>query len=75
MARDINHGFPNMIDDIAVTYGKVGSFIGNDGVKRTAVEISGSINGKSGIFQYIIEPDGITVNHRLFTSIRNSLLG
>lgn len=75
MARDINHGFPNMIDDIAGTYGKVGSFIGNDGVKRTAVEISGSINGKSGIFQYIIEPDGITVNHRLFTSIRNSLLG
>lgn len=23
MARDINHGFPNMIDDIAGTYGKV----------------------------------------------------
>ena len=75
MTQDINHGFPTMIDEIAGTYGNVGNIIGGDGIKRTVVELSGAINGKQGIFQYIIEPDGLTINHRLFTNLSKSLLG
>ena len=76
MMQDINHGFPSMIDDIAGTHGKVGTFTGGDGVVRTAVELPGAINGKVGFYQYIIEPNGVTVNHRFFeTIISRSLLG
>ena len=75
MTQDINHGFPTMIDDIVGTYGKVGNIVGGDGIKRTVVELPGAINGNSGIFQYIIESDGITVNHRFFESLHKSLLG
>ena len=75
MTQDINHGFPAMIDDMAGAYGKVGNIVGKDGIKRTVVELPGTINGKSGIFQCIIESDGITVKHRFFTSMNKSLLG
>ena len=75
MLQDVNHGFPSMIDDIAGVHGNFGTFTGNDGVIRTAVELPGAFNGKIGIYQYIIEPNGVTVNHRLFTTIGKSLLG
>ena len=73
MAQDVRHGFPSMIDDIAGVQGKVGSITGGDGIVRTAVELPGAINGKLGWYQYIIEPNGITVNHRFFSY--TSLLG
>lgn len=41
---------------------------GADGVVTKKVEISGSYKGKDGVFQYIIEPDGVTCNHRCFVS-------
>jgi hypothetical protein len=40
--------------------------LGGDGIIRTKIEIPGSYNGQAGVFEYIIEPDGVTVNHRLF---------
>lgn len=33
---------------------------------RSLVEIEGNYRGKDGVFQFIIESDGITCNHRLF---------
>lgn len=30
------------------------------------IEIPGSFCGKEDAFEYIIEPEGVTVNHRLF---------
>lgn len=42
------------------------SLIGGDKITRTKIEIPGSYRGKEGVFQYIIEPDGITCNHHLF---------
>ena len=59
-----NHSFPKIVDN----YGGLGlkeNIIGGDGIMRTKVSISGAYNGKVGIFEYIIEPNG-TCNHRLF---------
>lgn len=75
MLQDVNHGFPSMIDDIAGVHRKIGNFTGNDGVIRTAVKLPGAIHAKIGIYLYIIEPNGITANHRLFKTICKSLLG
>ena len=46
--------------------GKTRTITGGDGINRTLVEIEGSYKGVDGVFQFIIEPDGITCNHRLF---------
>lgn len=43
--------------------------VGNDGDERTLIEIPGAYNGKEGIFEFIIENDGITCNHRFFRVI------
>jgi len=67
-SSDLHHSFPSIIDDIASTHGNVGQFAGSkDGVVRTVVELPGSINGKQGVYQWIIEPNGVTVNHRFFS--------
>ena len=74
MLQDIKHGFPSMIDDMVGMYGNIGNFTSGDGVVRMAVELPGSINGEVGIFQYIIEADGVIVNHRFFVIVGKSLL-
>lgn len=74
MLQDIKHGFPSMIDDMAGMYGNIGNFTSGNGVVRMAVELPGSINGEVGIFQYIIEADGVIVNHRFFVIVGKSLL-
>ncbi|TYU41715.1 hypothetical protein FZW78_12395 [Listeria monocytogenes] len=59
------HSFPEGVDAFGET-GKITQISGGDKVVRTKVEIQGTYRGKEGVFEYIIEPDGVTVNHRLF---------
>ena len=61
---DLYHGFPSIIDQFAGE-GSMSNIVGNDGTTRSLLELPGAVNGKSGNFQWIIEPDN-TVNHRLF---------
>jgi hypothetical protein len=74
MARGDFHGFPNLVDRAA---GDTRSFAfrGNDGQIRAGVEAPGSINNRPGNFQYIVEPNGRDVNHRLFVgdNMKNSI--
>jgi len=65
MLRGDYHSFSRSVDAFG-SQGKLTQITGGDGVVRTKLEISGFYRGKPGIFEYIIEPDGITVNHRLF---------
>lgn len=51
--------------DLFAKYGKNEEKVGNDGIKRTWIELEGSYKGQKGIFEYIIETDN-TINHRFF---------
>lgn len=62
------HGFPESVDGFGAN-GKVTWITGGDNIVRSKVEILGSYKGKNGIFEYILEPDGVTCNHRLFIPI------
>ena len=59
------HGFPECADAFGGD-GVITSITGGDGIIRTQVEIAGGYKNSNGVFQYIIEPDGVTCNHRLF---------
>lgn len=59
------HSFPESVEAFGAD-GKSTQIVGGDGITRTKIEIAGSYKGKNGTFEYIIEPDGKTVNHRLF---------
>ncbi len=61
---DAHHAFPDIIDNYA---GKAKTFSikGRDGKSRTLYQIKGSLNGKSGIFEWILDKEtGVT--HRRF---------
>ena len=56
---------------MALQHGTKRTIQGGDGITRTEIILPGSINGKSGSYQWIIEPNGM-VNHRLFnTRLKN----
>ena len=59
------HAFPESVEGFG-NDGKITTITGGDKITRTKIEISGSYADKDGVFQYIIEPDGVTCNHRLF---------
>ncbi|MDY5481807.1 MAG: hypothetical protein SPG03_05400, partial [Veillonella caviae] len=63
-SNDRYHAFPKEVDLFA-KYGKIEEKVGNDGIKRTWIELEGSYKGQKGIFEYIIEADN-TINHRFF---------
>lgn len=67
MTWDDFHGFPDIVDNYGVN-GKVSSLVGGDDIVRTKVTIEGTYKGKDGVFEYIIESDGVTCNHRTFVA-------
>jgi hypothetical protein len=64
MAKDAHHGFPLEVDNFGA-YGQLSPIKGGDGIQRIFLRIDGSLNGKDGFFEYLLEPNG-SVNHRLF---------
>ncbi|WP_257155174.1 N-acetylmuramoyl-L-alanine amidase family protein [Bacillus paramycoides] len=60
------HAFNNIIDNY-VSYASKFDLVGGDGVKRQLYQVEGSLNGKKGVFEWIVDPDpkkGVT--HRRF---------
>ncbi len=63
------HGFPDIVDNYGAL-GETKTITGGDGITRTRLQIHGWYGGKEGVFEYIIERDGATVNHRVFLPYR-----
>jgi len=67
-AADLNHAFPSVIDTfVDINSGR--PLKGGDGIMRILIELPGSVNNTPGIFEYIIEPNGMC-NHRFFKELR-----
>ena len=63
---DSLHAFNDIIDNYAGDATKF-SLTGGDGIERTLYQIGGSLNGKKGIFEWIVDPDPTKgVTHRRF---------
>ena len=63
-SSDLNHSFPALIDTfVDIKSGR--PFKGGDGIVRTRIEIPGKIKNTPGVYEYIIEPNGMC-NHRYF---------
>ncbi|OFD77171.1 hypothetical protein BWGOE8_32830 [Bacillus mycoides] len=60
------HAFNKIIDNY-VNYASKFDLVGGDGIKRQLYQVEGSLNGKKGVFEWIVDPDpkkGVT--HRRF---------
>ncbi|MBO0424012.1 pre-toxin TG domain-containing protein [Enterococcus plantarum] len=58
------HGFPDIVDNYPTVANEF-PLVGGDGVNRRFFQIEGSNNGKTGVFEWIVEPNG-NISHRRF---------
>ncbi|MGM0216293.1 hypothetical protein IGI42_003888 [Enterococcus sp. AZ109] len=58
------HGFPDIIDNYPTSASEY-PLVGGDGIDRKFFQLEGSNNGKKGVFEWIVEPNG-DVSHRRF---------
>ncbi len=58
------HGFPDIIDNYPTSANEY-PLVGGDGIDRIFFQFEGSNNGKNGVFEWIVEPNG-DVSHRRF---------
>jgi hypothetical protein len=62
---DIYHRSASWLSRSQLAKGKTFNITGNDGVTRTLLQVNGQLNGKKGVFEYIIDEAG-KVSHQLF---------
>lgn len=63
---DIDHHFPDIVDNYA-GFAHEFKLVGGDGITRRLFQLSGSLNGHLGIFEWIVDPDETRgVTHRRF---------
>lgn len=65
---DVYHRAGTFLADDVASRGEVFALTGGDKVERVLVQVTGEINGRSGVFEWIIAPEGIT--HQLFKAGR-----
>lgn len=63
---DAQHAFDDIIDNYA-SYADEFDLVGGDGITRKLYQVDGSLNGKKGIFEWIVDLDATKgVTHRRF---------
>ncbi|WP_228745458.1 RHS repeat-associated core domain-containing protein, partial [Paenibacillus sp. S150] len=62
---DSAHRAASYLTERILAMGKTFIIKGNDGVERTLLQVKGELNGKSGIYEYILDQEG-KVTHQIF---------
>lgn len=66
LSRDMDHFAAEFLTKEQLAAGRAFSIRGGDGVQRNLLQVEGGLNGKTGIFEYILDPKSGTVTHQLF---------
>ena len=66
--NDLRHAFPSIVDTM-IDFSAGKPLKGGDGVIRNLIELPGTINEKDGVFEFIVDPDGLC-NHRFFRELK-----
>lgn len=64
-ADDIYHAFPKSVDGFATKFGQWSTKLGADGKPYQWLKMEGSFGGKTGVFEYTKDANGL-INHRFF---------
>lgn len=62
---DPTHQAASYLSQEQLAAGKTFNITGGDGVQRTLLQTPGKFNGNSGIYEYILDPNG-TLTHQRF---------
>lgn len=65
LKADDAHRAASFLSKEQLQAGKTFPLIGGDGVERTLLQVEGGLNGKAGIYEYILDPGG-KVTHQRF---------
>lgn len=63
--NDLYHYAATFVPEKELATGQVSLIVGGDGVRRTLLQVNGKLEGKVGVYEYIIDNDG-KVSHQRF---------
>ncbi|HVZ38835.1 MAG TPA: thrombospondin type 3 repeat-containing protein [Candidatus Kapabacteria bacterium] len=64
LKADIFHHAPSFLSKEQLEAGTLFNLTGGDGIKRLLLQTEGEMNGKSGIFEYILDPNDVITHQR-----------
>ena len=64
LKADPSHRSASFISQSQLEKGKTFTFKGGDGVQRVLLQTHGELNGKKGIYEYILDPKGVITHQR-----------